>query len=140
MGGLDFALKLLDWHQQLPSPRPEAAVLRKGLVFDHHRRNAGRSIARHEISDVDRIAVSGIDIGDDRRILHLSAAASDSPAERVGAGMKRWGRRGPRPTMVVEVTQDETVHGTDRILAGNHKLRELFHLVYVGCTEAYHVY
>src|SRR5882724_11744348 len=71
-GGRDFALKLLDWHQHLPSSRPEAAVLRKGLVLDHHRRNAGRGIARHEISDVDRIAVAGIDIGDDRRVLHLS--------------------------------------------------------------------
>ena len=71
-GGLDFALELLDGHQHLPSARPETAVLRKSFVLDHHRRNSGRGIARHEKSDVNCIAVSCINIGDDRRILHLS--------------------------------------------------------------------
>jgi hypothetical protein len=71
-GGFDFALKLLDCHQHLPSSGPKAAVLRKRLVLDHHRRNAGRRIARHEIRDIDRITLTSIEIGDHRCALHLS--------------------------------------------------------------------
>ena len=70
-GGFDLALELLDRDQFLPAADAQRGILGEGLVLHHHRGDAGRGIARHQIGDRDRIAAAGVDVGDDRGVLHL---------------------------------------------------------------------
>jgi hypothetical protein len=42
------------------------------LSLDDNGRDTGRGISRHDIGDVDGIAETGVDIGDDRGILHFA--------------------------------------------------------------------
>ena len=62
----DLALELL---RRAPAPagrRQAGGVLREGLVLDHDSRRPGARIGADDMEDIDRVAVAGIEIGDER--------------------------------------------------------------------------
>jgi hypothetical protein len=77
-GGLDLALELLERHQYLPPAGSQAAVLWERLVLDDNRSDAGGRVARHQIGDVDRIAVAGV-------VSAMTGASCASPIARISA-------------------------------------------------------
>jgi hypothetical protein len=75
LGGRHLALKLVDRDEFLTAAGPQAAVFGKSLVLDDDGGDAGRGVARHQIRDVHRIAIPGIEIRDHGRVLHLADRA-----------------------------------------------------------------
>ena len=71
----DLALNTADWHELLPATRAKARVLGKCFVLDDDGRDARCRVLRHDISNVHRVAETGIEVGDHRRILHLADCA-----------------------------------------------------------------
>ena len=72
-------------------PAGEAAALRKALVLDHDRGEPRPRVARHRPLDVDRVAVPGVSVADDRdrhRLADVSPLAEHLPERdepRVGS-------------------------------------------------------
>jgi hypothetical protein len=65
-------LKFADRHELLPASRAEARVLGKCLVLDDDGGDASGGVLRHDVGDVHRIAKTGVEIGNHRRVLHLA--------------------------------------------------------------------
>ena len=91
-----LALKFADRHELLPATRAEARVLGKSLILDDDGRHASGCVLRHDVGDVHRIAKTGVEIGDHRRILHLADRAHHfqmrTHRQNIGIG-HRVGRR-----------------------------------------------
>src|SRR5205085_3100425 len=71
-GRSELSLEFAERHKLLTAACAEAAVFWEGLVLDNDGGDTGRRIARHGIGDVDGIAKTRVDVGDDRGILHFA--------------------------------------------------------------------
>ena len=75
-----------------------AAALRRDLVLDVQRGDAGRGVLAHRAHDVERVAVAVVGVGDQRHARPPArAAARGRPSRRTRAGRRRAGRAA-RPT------------------------------------------
>ena len=62
----DLALEFLDPDEILPAAGEQARILWKCLVLDDHRGDPGAGIGADEVHDIDRVAIAGVEIGDNR--------------------------------------------------------------------------
>ena len=103
---LDLALEFRDPDQLLPGAGEEARVLREGLVLDHDGRRPGPRIGADDMPDIDRVAVAGVEIGDQRdadllddRAGHVEVLGERQEA-RVGHAIGRRQFEAARPDAV----------------------------------------
>ena len=123
-GGPDPGHRLCPVHHLHPAS--EAAALRKALVLDHHRGEPRPRVARHRPLDVDRVAVAGVPVADDRDrhrgadVAPLVEHLPERDEPRVGGADPG---RGDRETAHEGDGKSGPLHdpGTDRVVAaGEH--------------------
>ena len=122
-------MKFADRHKFLTAACAEAAVFWEGLVLDNDGGDTSRRIPRHGIGDVDGIAKTCVDVGDDRGILHFPYRAHHIEVDvhredtGIGHGVGRGQLKAATPYRIETSTGGEL--GRERVMGCHRHCRPL---------------